>query len=124
MDAKTVGAWDLKDLVAWQVAMELAREVYFVTRTFPPDERFGLTQQLRKSAVSIPSNIAEGHGRSSKREFARFSLIARGSLKELETQLLLSRDFGFLPEGEFSRVAALTLRLNELITGLLRRLRR
>jgi four helix bundle protein len=124
MKAQTVGSWDLKDLIAWQVAMDLARDVYAATRDFPADERFGLTLQLRRSAVSIPSNIAEGHGRSGKKEFARFALIARGSLKELETQVLLASRLGFLPATSEARLAATYVRLNELLTGLLRRLRR
>src|SRR5262245_28142903 len=86
---------DLKDLVAWQVAMDLAETVYKSTRAFPADERFGLRLQLRRAAVSVASNIAEGHGRINRRDYARFVLIARGSLKETETQILLSLRLGF-----------------------------
>ena len=77
---------DLKDLVAWQVAMDFAEAVYRATRRFPNDERFGLRMQLRRAGVSVASNIAEGHGRVNRRDYARFVLIARGSLKEAETQ--------------------------------------
>jgi four helix bundle protein len=81
-----------RDLLAWQKAMGLVELVYAVTRGLPPEERFGLTSQLRRAAVSIPSNIAEGHAREGTKEFARYIAIARGSLAELETQIeLLSR---------------------------------
>src|SRR5256885_14874780 len=88
--------WDLKDLVAWQVAMDFATEVYRLTRSFPSDERFGLRLQVRRAAVSVASNIAEGHGRSNRREYARFVSIARGSLKEAETQIILAQRLGFM----------------------------
>jgi four helix bundle protein len=81
---------DLKDLVAWQAAMDFAESVYHATRGFPADERFGLRLQVRRAAVSVAYNIAEGHGRVNKREYARFVSIARGSVKEAETQLLLA----------------------------------
>jgi four helix bundle protein len=78
----------------WQAAMALARQVYLASEDFPADERFGLTNQLRRSAVSVPSNIAEGAARGSKRDFVRFLLIARGSLSELDTQVRLAHDLG------------------------------
>ena len=115
-------AWDLKNLVAWQVAMDFATSVYKATRRFPHDEHLGLRLQLRKSAVSVPSNIAEGHGRTSKREYARFVLIARGSLKEAETQLLLCERLGYLDSATTQELLALTSRINRLLTGLRRRL--
>jgi len=75
-----------RNLRVWEKSMSLCREVYRLTSCFPESERFGLTSQMRRAAVSIPSNIAEGQGRLARREFARFLAIARGSLKELETQ--------------------------------------
>lgn len=84
-----------RQLVAWQVAFALARRIYEVTETFPKSEMFGLVTQLRRAAVSIPSNLAEGAGRSGAKEFAHFVTIARGSLNELETQLLLAGELGF-----------------------------
>jgi len=114
--------WDLKNLVAWQVAIDLAEAVYKATRSFPEDERFGLRLQVRKAVVSIASNIAEGHGRSSRRDYARYVLIARGSLKEVETQLLLCQRLGFLTTEVTQELLALTNRTNRLITGLRRRL--
>jgi four helix bundle protein len=80
-----------RDLTVWQKSIELCAAVYSATRSFPPIERFGLTAQARRAAVSIASNIAEGAARSSPREFARFLFIARGSLAELETQLEIAR---------------------------------
>ena len=85
------------DLMAWQQAMQLVKRVYEVTRIFPADEKFGLISQMRRAAVSVPSNIAEGAARQTGREFAQFLVIARGSLSELDTQLLLARDLGFTP---------------------------
>lgn len=85
-----------RDLIAWQKAMQLAREVYKGTSLMPDTERFGLTGQMRRAAVSVPSNIAEGYGRESLTDYIRFLKTARGSLMELETQLLLAQDLGFL----------------------------
>ena len=87
---------DYKQLVVWQRAFELAKLVHQAAASFPPAERFELASQVRRCAVSIPSNVAEGACRDSKREYLRFISIARGSLAELETQLLLARDFGYL----------------------------
>jgi len=114
---------DLKELIAWQVAMDLAEAVYRATRRFPDDERFGLRLQVRRAAVSVPSNIAEGHGRVDRGDYARHVRIARGSLKEVETQIILSRRLGFFSEKTSSQLLATISRANRLITGLLRRLR-
>src|SRR4051812_562114 len=120
----TNATWDLKNLVAWQIAMEFAAEVHTATRTFPEDERFGLRQQLRRAAVSVPSNIAEGHGRTTAKDYARFIMIARGSLKEAETQVLLARRFCYLSRETADELLARADRINRLLTGLYRRLRR
>ena len=84
-----------RDLIAWQEAMALARAVYVLTAKFPKEELYSLTNQMRRAAVSIPTNIAEGAGRGSQREFRQYLLIARGSLSELETEFLLAKDFGY-----------------------------
>jgi four helix bundle protein len=115
-------SWDLKNLVAWQVAMDLAELAYRESRAFPEDERFGLRSQLRRAAISVPSNIAEGHGRTSKREYARFVMIARGSLKELETQVLPSQRLGMLDARGAKALLDLSVRVNKLLTGLRKRL--
>jgi four helix bundle protein len=85
-------------LAVWKRSMRLVRAVYEVTAGFPDDEKFGLVSQMRRSAVSVPSNIAEGAARSSKGEFARFLLIARGSLMELDTQVWIAIDIGLIDE--------------------------
>ncbi|MBJ6119866.1 four helix bundle protein [Pontibacter sp. BT310] len=91
-----------KDLKIWQRSMELAKAVYETTATFPGNERYGLTSQINRAAVSIPSNIAEGAGRNSPKEFAHFLSIALGSAFELETQLLLANSFGIITESSLS----------------------
>jgi len=83
-------AQSYKELIAWRKAMDLVVEVYRVTRSFPGDELYGLTSQLRRAAVSVPSNIAEGQARYSRREFCHFLTIARGSLAEIETQVRIA----------------------------------
>ncbi len=80
-----------KDLIVWQKSMDLVDETYNLTRVFPSDERFGLVDQMRRAAVSIPSNIAEGAARDSKKDFSRFLSISQGSLSELETQILIAK---------------------------------
>jgi len=87
-----------RDLIAWQQAKALARQVYEVTRLFPDEERFGLVIQLRRAAVSIPSNIAEGRGRGTKKDFAHFLMQARGSLYEVETQIELANELHCINE--------------------------
>ncbi|MBC7773546.1 MAG: four helix bundle protein [Pyrinomonadaceae bacterium] len=87
-----------RDLFAWQRGMALARQVYKVTKLMPPDERFGLTMQMRRAVVSIPSNIAEGHARQSTADYLRFLRIARGSLAEVATQLELTFSMNMLAE--------------------------
>lgn len=84
--------------------MDLSRRMYSVTQSFPKEEQYGLISQMRRCAVSIPSNIAEGSQRSSDKEFANFILISRGSLAELETQLILAHDFGYIDGKEFELV--------------------
>lgn len=87
-------------LVVWQRAMQLVTEIYQLTDTFPDSEKFGLRSQLRRAAVSIPSNIAEGSGRSSDKDFVRFLSIATGSLQELETQLLIAEKLRYTDSAE------------------------
>jgi four helix bundle protein len=95
---------DFRELKVWQKAHQVALEVYRHSKTFPADERFGLTVHLRKSAISVPSNITEGCGRSGDKELARFLSIAAGSASELEYQLLLAHDLGYLSQDNHSQL--------------------
>ena len=86
------------DLLAWQQGITLVKTVYSCTASFPREEAFGLTSQMRRAAVSVPANLAEGAARNSPREFARFLAIARGSLSELETYIVIARELGYLKD--------------------------
>jgi four helix bundle protein len=112
-----------KDLVAWQKAMALVTEVYRATSAFPREEVYGLTSQLRRAAVSIPSNLAEGQGRQSTGEFRQFVGQARGSLLELETQLLIAQNLEFLSPQQAERLLVRTAELGRMLNGLLQSLR-
>lgn len=109
-----------KDLIVWQKSVALASKVYAATRRLPSEERFGLNQQLRRAAVSIASNIAEGSARRSRAEFVQFLHIARGSLSEIETQMMIAIDQGFLPESD-SPIKEIT-EVGNLLNGLIRSL--
>jgi four helix bundle protein len=89
-----------KDLIVWQKSYELVKQVYGITKHFPKDEIYSLSQQIRRSALSVPSNIAEGYGRQFNKEYRQFLSIAYGSLCELETQYLLSVDLQFVQKNE------------------------
>jgi four helix bundle protein len=107
-----------RDLVVWQKAMELVTEVYRVTRNFPKDELYGPTSQLRRSAISVPSNLAEGHGRNSRKEFHHFVGQARGSLTEVETQLEIARNLDYLQEHEASVLLSQSAEIGRMLSGL------
>lgn len=107
-----------RDLVAWQKAMELAKFDYLLTNTFPKHEVYGLCSQLRRAAVSIASNLAEGAARNSQREFAYFISTARGSLAEVETQIELAVFLQYIPEEAAKSVLACIADLGRLLTGL------
>ena len=107
-----------QDLIAWQRAMDLAIEVYKVTLRFPSDEKFALTSQIRRSTVSVSSNIAEGQGRGVGKEFAKHLRIARGSLQELETQLLIARRLQYVTDGELASVMQIAQEVGRLSRGL------
>ena len=87
-----------RDLKVWQISMDLAELCYRTTRTFPKDELYGMTSQMRRAAASVPANIAEGHGRNSRGEYLQFLRVAQGALKELETHLLLAQRIGLADE--------------------------
>jgi four helix bundle protein len=108
-----------RDLLAWQKAMDLITEIYRVSQTFPSTEMYGLVSQMRRAAVSIPSNIAEGQGRLTKGEFSQFLGNARGSLLELETQIMVARNLNYLDEGTLTNLTGLTAEVGRLLNGLL-----
>jgi len=102
---KTINSYE--DLIVWQRAIELVITTYEFTSHFPKEEMFGLISQMRRASISIPSNIAEGSRRGSRKDFRHFSLNAFGSGAELETQIKISKKLGFLPETDYSKVDAL-----------------
>ncbi|HEX6623921.1 MAG TPA: four helix bundle protein [Pyrinomonadaceae bacterium] len=106
------------DLIAWQKAMDLVEMVYKATGQFPKDELYGLTNQLRRAAVSIPSNIAEGQGRNSSNDFRRFLAISLGSLREAETQILIAKRLNYLTESQTERLMNLAGEVGRLVNGL------
>ena len=107
-----------RELVAWQRAMDLVVAVYSLTARFPADERFGLTNQMRRAAVSASSNIAEGSSRTSLAEFSRFIEIASGSIYELVSQAFVSKAQGFLQEKDFQALYAACEQLSKMLSGL------
>ena len=113
-----------RDLLVWNKAMDLVVEVYRCTRSFPTDERFGLTAQLRRAAVSVPSNIAEGQGRLSTREFRHFLSNARASILEVETQLELASRLEFLSPSEAESIREAAAEVGRMLNGLLTAIRK
>ena len=111
-----------KQLNVWKAAMKSAQMVYNITSTFPADERFGLVAQMRRAAVSIPCNIAEGAARQGKKEFRNFVSMAQGSLSELDTQLELSVLLGYLGEDDLKEISSQLLGVDKMLTGLIRSL--
>lgn len=111
---------DHKDLIVWQKSMELTRIIYTLTKRFPQGEIFGLTNQIRRAVVSIPSNIAEGFGRNSDKQFIHFLKIAKESAAELETQLLISRDLSYLTAKDAKSTLALYDEIARMLGALIR----
>lgn len=111
-----------RDLRVWQRGMAVAEDVYRLTRSYPRDEQFGLTSQTRRAAVSVPANIAEGHGRGTRLSYASFLRIARGSLKELETHLLLAERVGIAPPGSTDELLSSTDQLGRMLQRLITQL--
>ena len=109
---------DFRDLLVWQKSMLLVKEVYVFTIDFPKHKVYGLTSQIRRSAISVPSNIAEGHGRESPKEFARFLRIARGSLSELQTQLYLSDNLDYIQTDQFNKLLEASDEIGRMLRGL------
>lgn len=108
-----------KDMEAWIKARALTKEVYLVTNKFPKEEQYGLVSQMRRCAVSVPSNIAEGYGRQYKKETVQYLHIARGSLYELETQLYIASDLQYLHESKLKEVLLKLEECRKLLSGLI-----
>jgi four helix bundle protein len=109
------------DLDGWKESRKLVSAIYRITQAFPKEEMFGLTSQMRRASISIPSNIAEGVARTSSREYAQFLNVARGSLSELETQLFIACDLGYL--GSDHPILTMVSRVSKLVAGLHRAIR-
>jgi len=113
---------DFRDLLVWHKAHQLTLMVYRLTASFPPDERYGVTRQLRRSASSTAANLAEGCGRNGDAELARFCSIAMGSASELDYHLLLARDLKLLNEADYARLAAQATEVKKMLAGLIQKL--
>ena len=113
-----------RQLTAWQKSMALVSHVYALSRDFPSDERFGLTSQIRRAAVSVPSNVAEGQGRSSTKEFVHHLSIAYGSLMEVETQVLIALNLGYVNREMADSLLRESAETGRILNGLTRSLRK
>jgi four helix bundle protein len=111
-----------QELTVWQKSMLLVEEVYRLLRKFPEQEQYALTDQLRRSVVSIPSNIAEGYGRNAKNDFIRFLNIARGSKYEVETQLLIAKRLGYVTESDLTNALKLCDETGKMLNALIKKL--
>jgi len=111
-----------RKLLVWQNAHQLALGLYGITKSFPSDERYGLTSQIRRSAASICANLAEGCGRQTRRDFARFAYIALGSASELEYHLLMAADLGFLKPDSYLPLERSVTQVKRMLAGLIRKL--
>lgn len=116
------GISSYRDLHVWQRAVELVEEIYKLSAIFPSDERFGLTSQIRRAAVSVPSNIAEGYGRRRRAQYLHHIDIANGSLAEVETQLIIAGRMGFIEKDQAQKAWSLLQETGKMLTGLIRSL--
>lgn len=114
---------DYKELMVWQKSMLLVEEVYRLVRFLPREEIYGLSDQMRRAAVSIPSNIAEGNARESEKDFSRFLAIAQGSNAEIETQLLICERLGYIPTEELQKACQLNEEIAKMLRSLISRLK-
>ncbi|PIW68832.1 MAG: four helix bundle protein [Candidatus Omnitrophica bacterium CG12_big_fil_rev_8_21_14_0_65_42_8] len=108
-----------KNLKVWQKGMELVKQVYAITRQFPKDEQFGLTSQMRRAAVSVPANIAEGKGRYHKKEYIQFLYMARGSIYEIMTLIEMAQGLRYFPEIESKKLLELSSEITAMLNGLI-----
>lgn len=111
-----------RDLIVWKKGIELAKRIYTITKKFPSSEVYGLTNQLRRAAVSIPSNIAEGQSRQSTKEFIHFLHISLGSLSELDTQIVISKELDYVPESDCQSVLDAIIEMRKMIYAMIHQL--
>lgn len=111
-----------RDLEVWQKGIDLATQIYLKTKEFPQEEKFGLTHQLRKAAVSIPSNIAEGQARRTKKDFSHFCYISKGSAAEIDTQLIIAQRIEMINQNDAESLIDETIRISKMIQGLIKSL--
>ena len=109
---------DFRELKVWQKAVDLAIDVYNLTRQLPKEEKFALSDQMRRAAISVPSNIAEGHGRDSSKDFVRFLSMSRGSLRELSTQLEISYRLQFIEKTKNIEISEKITEIDKMLTAL------
>ncbi len=112
-----------KDLVVWQKSVSLATMVYEITKTFPTTERFGLVAQMRRSAVSVASNVAEGRSRGSRKDFVQFLRIAHGSLSELETQLIIAKQVSLEGKVDYTDIEKQIVEISKMLSSMISKLR-
>ncbi len=110
---------DYRDLIVWQKAMDLVETIYRTTGAFPREEIYGLTSQIRRAAISVPSNIAEGNGRNTTRDYVHFLGMAYGSVKEVETQVLIAERLRYIDPSRIAELVRLTAEVARLISGLI-----
>jgi len=111
-----------KDLLVWQRSVQLALAIYRLTAAFPAEERYGLTSQLRRAGVSVPSNIAEGYGRGTRKEYKQFLAIARGSTLEVQTQLTIARELEFCQRDQMANAESLSEEVSKMLYSLVGKL--
>ena len=109
-----------KDLIVWQKAIDLVTEIYSVTKTFPNEEKFGIVNQPNRAVVSIPANIAEGWGRESSKSYLQFLRISRGSLMEVETLILISKNLNYIDEERFKLISNKVEEVGKILQGLIK----
>jgi four helix bundle protein len=124
MPSANVQVKSYKDLIAWKCAISLVTEIYTATLAFPREETYGLTRQMRRASISIASNIAEGHGRATRGEFAQFLCHARGSLYELETQLVIAQKLCYVRSDNERHLVAAIDELGRILNGLVSSIQR
>ncbi|MCQ9204814.1 MAG: four helix bundle protein [Omnitrophica bacterium] len=113
---------DFRDLKVWNKGYELVLEIYKLTKSFPQDEKFGLTQQIRRAAVSVIANIVEGNKRRSSKDFRHFLNMSEGSLEEVKCYLILSKDLGFIKDKDYEKIFPLSEEIGKMLFGLIKKL--